>query len=94
MMTKQMTSRDDQPGPHRGRVRPYAMTGGRTRPTHDDLEIEALVSTTAMVEQTPKLTVEQRAMAALGRVDVRTVASATPPLIAFGWSGWAVTAQG
>ncbi|HEV2929087.1 MAG TPA: DUF742 domain-containing protein, partial [Propionibacteriaceae bacterium] len=60
-----MTSRDDQPGPHRGRVRPYAMTGGRTRPTNDDLEIEALVSTTAMVGRTPKLTVEQRAIAAL-----------------------------
>jgi hypothetical protein len=41
------------------------MTGGRTRPTHDDLEIEALVSTTSVGEQTPKLTVEQRAIAAL-----------------------------
>jgi Protein of unknown function (DUF742) len=59
-----MTASQDQPGPDRRRVRPYAMTGGRTRPTHDDLEIEALVSTTAM-EQTPKLTVEQRAIAAL-----------------------------
>jgi uncharacterized protein DUF742 len=41
------------------------MTGGRTRPTHDDLEIETLVSTTSVGEQTPKLTVEQRAIAAL-----------------------------
>jgi hypothetical protein len=41
------------------------MTGGRTRPTHDDLEIEALVATTSIGEQTPKLTVEQRAIAAL-----------------------------
>jgi hypothetical protein len=41
------------------------MTGGRTRPTDDDLEIEALVSTTAIGEQTPRLTVEQRAIAAL-----------------------------
>jgi hypothetical protein len=42
------------------------MTGGRTRPTHDDLEIEALVATTISVgERTPKLTVEQRAIAAL-----------------------------
>ena len=41
------------------------MTGGRTRPIHDDLEIETLVSITAMVEQMPKLTVEQRAIAAL-----------------------------
>jgi hypothetical protein len=28
------------------------MTGGRTRPTHDDLEIETLVSTTSVGEQT------------------------------------------
>jgi hypothetical protein len=41
------------------------MTGGRTRPTHDSLEIETLVSTTSTREQTPKLTVEQRAIAAL-----------------------------
>jgi hypothetical protein len=41
------------------------MTGGRTRPTHDDLEIEALVSTLSTGEPTPKLTVEQRAIAAL-----------------------------
>jgi Protein of unknown function (DUF742) len=61
-----MTSPDDQPASdHPRRVRPYAMTGGRTRPTHDDLEIEALVSTTSVGEQTPKLTVEQRAIAAL-----------------------------
>jgi hypothetical protein len=37
----------------------------RTRPTHDALEIEALVSTTSMVDQAPKLTVEQRAIAVL-----------------------------
>ncbi len=55
----------DQPALGRRRVRPYAMTGGRTRPSHDDLEIEALVSTTAIGEQTPKLTVEQRAIAVL-----------------------------
>jgi len=60
-----VTTPDDQPGPDRRRVRPYAMTGGRTRPTHDDLEIEALVATTSIGEQTPKLTVEQRAIAAL-----------------------------
>src|SRR6266508_1827344 len=62
-----MTAPDDQPGPGRRRVRPYAMTGGRTRPAHDILEIEALVSSTASGEQTPKLTVEQRAIAALCR---------------------------
>jgi Protein of unknown function (DUF742) len=59
-----VTIPDDQPAAGRRRVRPYAMTGGRTRPT-DDLEIEALVSTTAIGEQTPRLTVEQRAIAAL-----------------------------
>jgi uncharacterized protein DUF742 len=47
-----MTSPDEQPGPERRRVRPCAMTGGRTRPTHDDLEIETLVSTTSVGEQT------------------------------------------
>ena len=60
-----MTSTDEEPGLQRRRVRPYAMTGGRTRPTHDDLEIEALVSTTSVGQRTPKLTVEQRAIAAL-----------------------------
>ena len=47
-----MTSAADQPGPDPRRVRPYAMTGGRTRPTHDNLEIETLVSTTSTGEQT------------------------------------------
>jgi hypothetical protein len=28
------------------------MTGGRTRPTHDDLEIETLVSTTSVGDLT------------------------------------------
>ncbi len=31
-----------------GQIRPYAMTGGRTRPSRADLTIEALVSTTAL----------------------------------------------
>src|SRR6266508_1899266 len=60
-----MTIPDDQPAPGRRRVRPSAMTGWRTRPTHTDLEIEALVATTAIGQQTPKLTVEQRDIAAL-----------------------------
>jgi hypothetical protein len=60
-----MTSAGQTPGLDRRRVRPYAMTGGRTRPTHDDLEIEALVSTTAIGERGSKLTVEQHAIAAL-----------------------------
>ena len=41
------------------------MTGGRTRPTHDALAIETLVSTTSSMDLTPKLTVEQRAIAVL-----------------------------
>jgi hypothetical protein len=49
------------------------MTGGRTRPAHTDLEIEALVSTTSTGERTPKLTVEQRAIAALCR-DILSIA--------------------
>jgi hypothetical protein len=54
-------------------VRPYYMTGGRTRPGYTDLEIEALVSTTALGARAPKLTVEQRAIAALCR-DVLSIA--------------------
>ena len=60
-----MSSREDQPASDRRRVRPYAMTGGRTRPTHDALEIETLISTTSVGDQAPKLTVEQRAIAVL-----------------------------
>jgi hypothetical protein len=60
-----MTSTDEEPGLDRRRVRPYAITGGRTRPTHDTLELEALVSTTSVGARTPKLTVEQHAIAAL-----------------------------
>ena len=56
-------------------VRPYYMTGGRggPRPGHTDLEIEALVSTTALGSQAPQLTVEQRAITALCR-DILSIA--------------------
>jgi hypothetical protein len=54
-------------------VRPYYMTGGRTRPEHADLEIEALVSTTALGERAPRMSVEQRAIAALCR-DILSIA--------------------
>ena len=74
-----MTSPDEQPASDLRRVRPYAMTGGRTRPTHDDLEIETLVSTTSVGEQTPKLTVEQRAIAALCR-DILSIAEVSARL--------------
>ena len=59
-----MTTPEDQPAVGRRRVRPYAMTGGRTRPAHTELEVEALVLTTSQGERSPKLTVEQRAIAA------------------------------
>jgi Protein of unknown function (DUF742) len=49
------------------------MTGGRTRPAQTELEIEALVSTTSLGERSPKLTVEQRAIAALCR-DILSIA--------------------
>jgi Protein of unknown function (DUF742) len=55
------------------------MTGGRTRPTHDDLEIESLVSTTSTGEQAPKLSVEQRAIAALCR-DILSIAEISAQL--------------
>jgi Protein of unknown function (DUF742) len=61
------------------RVRPYAMTGGRTRPTHDALAIETLVSTTSTVDLTPKLTVEQRAIAALCH-DILSIAEVSAKL--------------
>jgi Protein of unknown function (DUF742) len=40
-----MTSPAEQPASDWRRVCPYAMTGGRTRPTHTALEIETLVFT-------------------------------------------------
>ena len=70
--------RDNRQEPGR-LVRPYYMTGGRARPTQDDLEIEALVSTTAMGERYPKLTVEQRAIIALCR-DLLSVAEVSARL--------------
>ena len=74
-----MTSPDELSAPDRRRVRPYAMTGGRTPPTHDNQEIEALVSTLSAGEQTPKLTVEQRAIAALCH-DVLSIAEVSAKL--------------
>jgi hypothetical protein len=45
-------------------VRPYAMTGGRTRPRYQ-LAIEALVSTTGQAAQTPGLLPEHQRITAL-----------------------------
>jgi Protein of unknown function (DUF742) len=60
------------PGPV---VRPYAMTGGRTRSTRDEeLELETLVSTTPEGEMSaPALKLEQRSIAMLCR-DLMSVA--------------------
>ena len=47
-----------------GHVRPYAVTGGRTRPAHTDLPIEALVAITpAGATAAPTLTLERRSIA-------------------------------
>ena len=54
--------------------RPYTVTGGRTRPAHDDLELETLVQTvTGIDEQLAELGREQRSIAALCR-EVASVA--------------------
>ena len=74
-----MTTPDQQPAPDPRRVRPYGMTGGRTRPTQDDLEIETLVATTSSGKQTPKLTVEQRAIATLCH-DILSIAEVSAKL--------------
>jgi|SRR5829696_2261234 hypothetical protein len=48
--------------------RPYTVTGGRTRPAHDDLELETMVQTvTGIDEQLAELGREQRTIAALCR---------------------------
>ena len=48
--------------------RPYTVTGGRTRPAHDDLELETLVQTvTDNDEQLAALGREQRSIAELCR---------------------------
>jgi hypothetical protein len=67
------------PAADQQRVRPYAMTGGRARPTHDALAIETLVSTTSTVDLTPRLTVEQRAIAALCH-DILSIAEVSAKL--------------
>ena len=54
-------------------VRPYAMTGGRTRPAHDDLELETLVSTTSLGETSLTLSLERRSIALLCR-DILSIA--------------------
>ncbi len=60
--------------------RPYAMTGGRTLSSYAELEIEALVSTTALGEATsPRLNQDWRAITLLCR-DVLSVAEISAKL--------------
>jgi hypothetical protein len=45
-------------------LRAFAVTGGRARPRHTDLEMESLVATTALGErESPRLSMERRAIA-------------------------------
>jgi hypothetical protein len=61
-------------------VRPYTLTGGRTRPSHADLELEALVSTTSLGESADlSLSYEQQTIAMLCR-DVLSVAEVSARL--------------
>jgi Protein of unknown function (DUF742) len=73
----QRDNRQQEPG---RLVRPYYMTGGRTRPAHDDLEWETLVSTTALGETSPKVGgVERRAIVVLCR-DLLSIAEVSAHL--------------
>ncbi len=54
-------------------VRPYAITGGRARSRHDDLEVEALVSSSYQGELEPYLSWERRTIIRLCQ-DVQSVA--------------------
>jgi hypothetical protein len=49
-------------------VRPYTITGGRTRTSVEELELETLVATTSAGDlELPRLTMERREIAALCR---------------------------
>ena len=72
--------RDNRPQEPGRLVRPYYMTGGRTRPAHDDLELETLVSTTALGATSPKVSgVERRAIVSLCR-DLLSIAEVSARL--------------
>jgi hypothetical protein len=65
------------PGPI---VRPYAMTGGRTRPVREELQMESLVSTTSMGEANAgTFSTERRRIAMLCR-DILSVAEVSAKL--------------
>ena len=65
--------REPQDERGRRRVRPYAVTRGRTRPSGEDLELEALVSTTVLGEAARSLSPERHSIALLCR-DVLSIA--------------------
>ena len=60
-------------------VRPYAITGGRIRDDQDELEVEALVTTTSLGVTSPGLSFEWRTIALLCR-DVLSVAEISAKL--------------
>src|SRR6266540_2863229 len=60
-------------------VRPYAITVGRTRDDQDELEVEALVTTTSLGVTTPGLGFEWRTIALLCR-DVLSIAEISAKL--------------
>jgi hypothetical protein len=72
---------DEGSSRHRPFVRPYAVTGGRTRSSHDaELELEALVSTTSRGEASVgTLALERRSIAVLCR-DLLSVAEVSARL--------------
>ena len=73
----QRDNRQQEPG---RLVRPYYMTGGRTRPAHDDLELETLVSTTALGATSSRVGgVERRAIVSLCR-DLLSIAEVSARL--------------
>jgi hypothetical protein len=62
------------------RIRPYTMTGGRTRPQHDELELETLVTATARAaELWPSLSLEQQSLTSLCQ-DVVSIAEVAAQL--------------
>ena len=60
-------------------VRPYAITGGRTREDKDELEVESLVTTTSLGVTSPGLGFEWRTIALLCR-DVLSIAEVSAKL--------------
>jgi Protein of unknown function (DUF742) len=72
--------RDDRQREPGRLVRPYYMTGGRTRPAHEDLELETLVATTALGATSPRVNgVERRAIVSLCR-DLLSIAEVSARL--------------